>query len=83
MAEAACSGKPLLYVSRRDWPEEPTLTDWLKKQVRAREISLPDLIAGRVLDPIEELLESGTVYPAPPTSIAEAANLLEPLLAPR
>ncbi len=25
-AEAACNGKPVLYVSRGDWPEEPALT---------------------------------------------------------
>jgi len=78
--EAACNGKPVLYVSRRDWPEEPALTAWLKRQVQAREISLSNLIAGRVLDPIGELLGAESVVPVPPTGIAEAADLLEPFL---
>lgn len=28
-AEAACAGVPVLYVTRRNWPEEPYLVQWL------------------------------------------------------
>jgi hypothetical protein len=79
-AEAACNGKPVLYVPRGDWPEEPALIDWLKQKVPVREIALPDLIAGRVTEPLLDLVAAGPATPVPPTGICEVADLLTPLL---
>lgn len=79
--EAACNGVPLLYVSRRDWPEEPTLTGWIGQQVPALEVSLGDLESGRLADPIAELLAAGCPKPVDPSGIEAAADLIEPLLA--
>jgi hypothetical protein len=80
VTEAACNCKPVLYVSRHDWPEEKALTDWLKEQVPTREIPLADLVAGRIVEAILELVSSRPVEPVPPTGTEEAADLLEPLL---
>ncbi len=79
-AEAACNGVPLLYVSRGDWPEEPVLTRWIRHQVPALEIPLPDLVAGRLAGPIAELLAAGRPRPLEPSGIEAAADLIEPLL---
>lgn len=35
--EAACLGKPVVYMRRPDWPEEPPLIEWLQHQVPCRE----------------------------------------------
>lgn len=78
--EAACNGVPVLYVSRGDWPEESALSGWIHKQVPAREISLADLVAGRLAGPISELLAMGRPAPVAATGIDEAADLIEPLL---
>lgn len=80
VTEAACNAKPVLYISRGDWPEEPTLIDWLKRQVSAQEISMSDLIAGSVIEPLFDLLASEPSIPVPPTGIGEVVELLEPLL---
>lgn len=80
VVEAACNGKPVLYVSRGDWPEEPSLTAWMKRQIPAQEIALEDLIAGNVIAPLLDLLAAEKQEPTQPTGIEEAATLLEPLL---
>lgn len=36
-AEAACLGKPVVYIRRPNWPEEIHLIDWLAEQVPCRE----------------------------------------------
>mgnify|MGYP001038368208 CR=1 FL=1 len=38
-AEAACSGVPVLYVPRGDWPEVPYLADWLGRNGMALEVA--------------------------------------------
>jgi hypothetical protein len=80
IAEAACNGVPVLYVSRGDWPEEPILTEWIRQQVPALEIPLPDLVDGRLAGPIAELLAGGRARPVEPTGTEAAADLLEPFL---
>lgn len=37
--EAACSGKPVLYINRPDWPESPALVQWLHQHGKCSEIS--------------------------------------------
>lgn len=80
IAEAACNGAPVLYVSRGDWPEEPILTEWVRQQVPALEIPMPDLVAGRLAGPIAELLAAGRARPVEPNGIEAAVDLLEPFL---
>ncbi len=45
-AEAACNGAPLLYVRRRDWPEQDCLIDWLAANGRCAEVSEAQLEVG-------------------------------------
>jgi len=79
-AEAACNGVPVLHVPRPDWPEEPVLNRWIRRQVPTRELSLADLKAGRLAGPIAELLAAGRPTPIEPSGIAASVELLEPLL---
>jgi hypothetical protein len=80
VAEAACHGVPVLYVSRADWPEEPWLIGWLRQRVPTRKVALADLVAGRVEKPLRELFSAGRATPAEPTGATESADLLHGLL---
>jgi hypothetical protein len=79
-AEAAVNRLAVLYVRRKDWPEEGALVPWLAERMPTREISYQDLTEGALDDAVGALLDS----PRPPavaaTGIAEAADLLEPWL---
>ena len=79
-AEAACNGVPVLHLPRDDWPEAAALNAWLGTVVPTRELSLADLAAGRVADPIAALLAAGRPEPIAPSGIEESADLMEPLL---
>ncbi|WP_157633637.1 hypothetical protein [Thioflavicoccus mobilis] len=75
-AEAACNGIPVLYVPRRDWPEEPPLVEWLTARVPTRAIEPTELAAGRIAAPLEAILAAGPTTPVPATGIGEAVDLL-------
>ena len=79
-AEAACSGVPVLSLERRDWPESRWLVDWLSAQVPVREIGAAAFAAGDLHAPLSELMAAGPAPPVAPTGVAEAADLLLPLL---
>ncbi|MBK5929693.1 hypothetical protein [Halochromatium salexigens] len=79
-AEAACNGIPVLSVERRDWPESRWLVDWLAQQLPLREISASDFAAGRIREPLAELLVEGIAEPVAPTGVGEAVDLLIDLL---
>ncbi|MGA8262134.1 MAG: hypothetical protein WB783_18165 [Arenicellales bacterium] len=70
-AEAACLGKPVVYLRRPDWPEEPHLIDWLRNQVPCREGSRRD--AGQLESCILELLSAARADPYPPRGIEVCA----------
>ena len=42
--EAACAGVPVLYVARKDWPEEPYLVNWLKRNGSCAEVEREHLL---------------------------------------
>lgn len=44
--EAVCNGVSVLYVARRDWPEEPYLVAWLQQFGQCQEIQPRQLEAG-------------------------------------
>ncbi len=66
--EAACSGIPVLYVSRADWPESAALTDWLQTHGACREISRDQLESGAVAQELVGL------WSAPPPALTSAAG---------
>ena len=61
--EAACSGVPILYVSRPDWPESTALVAWLQQHGVCREVSLDSLAQGKIAGTLEEIL--GVKHPEP------------------
>lgn len=74
--EAACSGTPVLYVSRADWPESPALIEWLERHDVCREVSRQDMEQGKIAEALEDI--RGTPQPAPvtPAGAAQAAEWL-------
>lgn len=78
--EAACEGKPVLYVSRGDWPEQPYMVQWLQQNGVCREVERERLQSGEVAEALRELWEA----PRPPVPVAsgaeEAAGILAGML---
>jgi UDP-N-acetylglucosamine:LPS N-acetylglucosamine transferase len=75
--EAACAGRPILYLERDDWPETPNFADWLAQHARAGELRRDKLLAGDFMAELEALL----ARPAPPSPLAEGAGQAARLLA--
>lgn len=74
--EAACSGVPVLYVGRPDWPESPALTDWLKQHGQCREVTRQALDEGNIGVALHELWESPSLSPPLPVGAAQVADWL-------
>ncbi|MEK7811632.1 MAG: hypothetical protein AAB278_07440 [Pseudomonadota bacterium] len=75
-AEAACSGVPVLYVSRGEWPEQPYLVQWLQQNGVCREVGIEQLRTGDLSIALEQLW--GQAKPELPRAngAAEAAEYL-------
>jgi hypothetical protein len=74
--EAACNGVPLLYVTRRDWPEEPYLVQWLQQNVACLQVERQALQEGE-LDSVLKQLWARPQLPRPDaTGAVEAAKFL-------
>ncbi len=73
-AEAACSGIPVLYVDRADWPEAPALVWWLRRHGICREISRRQLESGDLADALSDLWAAPAAVPPQPNGAAEAAD---------
>jgi len=69
-AEAACSGVPVLYVSRGAWPEQPYLLDWLNQHGVCREVTSAQLSTGDLADELQVLLSLNK----PQTPLANGAE---------
>jgi len=67
--EAACTGIPVLYVTRRDWPEEPCLVRWLKQHAVCLEVERVLLQTGELNSVLKQLWE----IPSPPRPAAAGA----------
>ncbi len=79
-AEAACAAVPVLYVARRDWPEEPYLVQWLAEHGACLEVQRDQLLTGDLGDTLDQLWAI-PLPPAPvPSGISEAADYLATLL---
>lgn len=53
--EAACAGVPVLYVTRRDWPEESYLVKWLKNNNTCLEVERAALLTGDLYQVLQQL----------------------------
>ncbi len=68
--EAACSGIPILYLQRDDWPETRHLAAWLGAHARAEMLTRERLLAGDLIDVLQRLWE----VPAPAVPLAGGAD---------
>jgi len=76
--EAACSGVPVLYVSRGDWPEQSYLLDWLKRNGVCREVSSAQILTGNLAEELDALwLSTKPAMPQANGAEAVALKLLE------
>jgi len=76
-AEAACAGVPVLFVSRRDWPEEPYLVQWLQQNGVCREVERERLQSGNVAEVLRDLWSQ----PKPQVPVASGAEEAAEILA--
>jgi len=75
-AEAACSGVPVLYVSRADWPESPALIEWLQQHGLCREISREALEQGDFAGALREICDIPRPKPVIPEGAGQVADWL-------
>ena len=69
-AEAACAGIPVLYVSRRNWPEEPYLVQWLQQNGVCRTVGREALQSGEIAYDLDALLS----FPTPVAQLASGVS---------
>ncbi|HYQ91291.1 MAG TPA: hypothetical protein VES89_04240, partial [Candidatus Competibacteraceae bacterium] len=75
-AEAACNGKPVLYVDRRNWPETPYLMEWLHANGNALLLSQETLLGGNLMAPLQTLLAQPRRPALAPDGIEMAVDYL-------
>jgi hypothetical protein len=80
--EAACSGTPVLYVGRPDWPESPALIEWLQLHGVCREASRQALDQGDVAGLLEEIRNAQRPGQVVPAGAEQAAAWLAGRLTP-
>jgi hypothetical protein len=74
--EAACSGTPVLFASRADWPESPALIGWLRRHCACREISRNALERGNIANDLAMLWNTPQPERVKPDGAAQAADWL-------
>lgn len=74
--EAACSGTPVLYVNRADWPESPALISWLQQHCLSREVSRRALEQGSIAEELEEIWNTQRSEPVIPKGAEQVAKWL-------
>jgi hypothetical protein len=74
--EAACSGTPVLFVSRADWPESPALIEWLQQNGVCREIARETLESGNIADDLAMLRNVPRPQRLEPTGAVQAVDWL-------
>lgn len=74
--EAACAGKPVLYVERNDWPEQSYLVDWLSEYGRCLCIEREALKTGDLAGPLDTLLNQPSKPPPRLTGLDAAVECL-------
>jgi hypothetical protein len=74
--EAACSGTPVLYVDRPDWPESPALVEWLHRHGCCAEITRTQLEQGTLEHALSELLAAPRAVPPLASGADETADWL-------
>jgi hypothetical protein len=71
--EAACSGIPVLYVDRPDWPESAALIEWLQGHGLCLEVSREALERGDIAEKLEQIWSAPVPEPVVPTGVEQVA----------
>ena len=79
--EAACSGVPVMYVRREDWPEQDFLIPWLAQHGVCGEISREELLSGAWSEKLGRVLQTPRPSPVFPSGTSEAVDVLAGYLA--
>jgi hypothetical protein len=74
--EAACSGVPILYSSRADWPETQYLTAWLQRHGRSAEMTRTQLETGNFSRELLALWQAERPQPPSASGVDQAADWL-------
>jgi UDP:flavonoid glycosyltransferase YjiC (YdhE family) len=74
--EAACSGIPVLYVNRPDWPESPVLLEWLRQHGICREISREQLASGDFAKELKNIWQAPQLAKVVPSGADQVVNWL-------
>ncbi len=74
--EAACSGTPVVYVQRPDWPETDALVEWLQQHGVCREVSREQLESGDITKELIRLWSAPKVVAPLPDGAAQVADWL-------
>ena len=77
VAEAGVNARPVLYVPRDGWPEQPHLAGWLGSHGRCAPVTEAELVAGRFVPALEQLCARQAPEAPAPTGVEEAAALIE------
>lgn len=75
--EAACNGVPVLYVTRRDWPEEACLVQWLQQNVACLEVDREVLHTGELERELKQLWALPQLPRPDASGAVEAAEFLK------
>lgn len=81
VAEAGVNGRPVLYVPRDGWPEEPHLAGWLARHGRCAPVAEADLLGGRFIQALDRLCASPAPAAPRPTGVEDAAGRVVAMLA--
>ena len=74
--EATCSGIPVIYVNRPDWPESPALVEWLHQYNRCMEVSRPAMESGMINDQLTHIWQAAHPVQVRPTGALQVATWL-------
>jgi hypothetical protein len=74
--EATCSGVPVLYVNRPDWPEAPVLNEWLKQHNVCCEVSRRALEQGKIAATLNEIWHAPLASRCVPNGALQVAEWL-------
>lgn len=74
--EAPCSGVPVLYVSRAEWPESSALIAWLQQHGISREVSREQLECGDLANELTALWQHKKIAPVLATGATQVAQWL-------
>lgn len=78
--EAACTGVPVLYVRREDWPEQDYLIRWLETCGVCGDVGRADLASGAWLGVLDRVLQMPRPMPVEPSGTRDAVAVLAPYL---